>query len=923
MTDNQWRTAWRILNAARELPPAQRPAFLAQETNDPEVAARVNQLLDTPSDAENFDPAPSSPRRDYTGAQIGRYQVRELLRAGGMGQVYNAFDQDLARPVALKFLLPGATADPHALRRFIQEAKAASALNHPNILTIYEVVDSTMGLAIAMELVEGQPLRELIGQSLPLAQVIDIARQATSALAAAHAAEIVHRDIKPENLMLRPDGFLKVLDFGLARRIAPEFSTQSFSSSATGLPAGTLRYMSPEQLRNEPLTKASDVYALGIVLYELLTKQHPFESTNAIETAFGIHSKEAPQPSALQASVPAWLDALVAAMLSRDPAQRPTMSAVAETLAKQDSLQKPLLSAPQRSKAGVLILAIAATLILALLFWQRQAPSTKPVALQAQTLTGLDGIELFPTISPDGRQVLFIQEDDNRKNSLHLKLVGGGPPIRLDKDNNNPEANAGNIVDPAWSPDGLQIAFGRQTPEYLSLRIMPALGGAEREIAKVATIVKAERTLTWSPDKEALLATGPVTNEPGQRQAIFRFPLDGSPQTQLTSPPANQLDQAPAYSPDGAKLAFLRRNGRNGNVYLLEGGSTRRLTTGNEVIDSLVWSADSQSILYTQSRPTGRTLWRLPLSGDAPHQVAEIGLNPFNPSISAKGNRLVYAHMEQTRADIWRLPLPAPNAKQPPPAQKIITSTGLNVDPADSPDGARIAFASTRSGALEIWVANADGSNPLALTSFGTIDGGSPRWSPDGSKIAFDKSSSVWIVGANGGAPQKLVAGSLPAWSADGQTIYFVSHQSGQDQIWKIPTTGGPALQVTRQGGFEALASPDGKFLYYTKSQDRAGLWRLPLAGGPETEFPALRPVVSHRYWSASPRALYFLDLQSGATQLKRYDLSTGIVTPSLTAPAPFLSLFRGLSVQRSDDSLLWVQRVRRVSQIIIVDGFQ
>ncbi len=920
MTSEQWRAAWRILNAARELPPAERQEFLARETNDPEIARHVAELLETPQTDQADRDAPSAAPRDYRGAQIGRYQVGELLRAGGMGQVYTAFDQDLGRPVALKFLLPGATGDALALRRVVQEAKAASALNHPNIVTIYEVVDSTAGLAMAMELVEGQPLRELVGRAMPLSEFIAMARQITSALAAAHAAEIVHRDIKPENLMRRPDGFIKVLDFGLARRLTAPFATETLASSAAGLPAGTLRYMSPEQLRNEPLTTASDVYALGIVFYELLTGQHPFESTNVMETAFGIHAKVAPQASSRQRSVPAWLDGLVAAMLSREAADRPTMSAVAETLAQEHGRQEPgvasRLAGPKFVRAGL----IAAALVLALMgtmAWQRKGTTAQPLALQAQTLTGLDGIELFPTLSPDGRQVLFIQEDDNRKNALYLKLVGGGPPIRLDK---NAEGLGANIVDPAWSPDGLQIAFGRQTPEHLALRIMPALGGAEREIARVATSVKAERTITWTPDQQALVATGPPADQTGQSQALWRFPLDGAPPTQLTSPPAHELDQAPAYSPDGVKLAFLRRSGRSGDIYLQEGTTVRRLTNGGEGLDSLAWAADSQSVLYTQTRPTGRTLWRLPLTGGAAHQVAEIGLNPFNPSISAKGNRLVYAHLEQTRADLWRLPT---GAKPAAPAEKIITSTGLNVDPAYSPDGTRMAFASTRTGATEIWVANADGSNQLALTSFGDSDGGSPRWSPDGAKIAFDKGGAVWVIGANGGQPQKVVAGSLPTWSADGQTIYFVSHRSGEDQIWQVASAGGAAQQVTRRGGFEPLAAPDGKFLFYTKSQDRAGFWKLPVAGGEEKEIEALRAIVGHRYWGASRRALYFLDLQAGSTQLKRYDLSTGVITLSAAAPAPFLSLFRGLSVHPTEDALAWVQRVRRVSQIIIVDGFQ
>jgi len=278
MTAEQWQAAWKIYEAARELPPGERRAAVESASADPEIVKEVFDLLESPAEEENEAPEVVHP--DRSGTQVGRYRVAELLSRGGMGEVYAAHDTDLGRTVALKFLRPEAIVDPAAAKRFVREAKAASALNNPNILTIHEVIDSSAGLAIAMELVEGKPLNELRGTPLTVAQIAEIGKQAAAALAAAHERGVVHRDIKPENLMLRPDGLLKVLYFVLARGFGAQDGAARLTS-VSGSPAGTLRYMSPEQLRGEPLTGASDVFSLGLVLYELTAGRHPFESAYA------------------------------------------------------------------------------------------------------------------------------------------------------------------------------------------------------------------------------------------------------------------------------------------------------------------------------------------------------------------------------------------------------------------------------------------------------------------------------------------------------------------------------------------------------------------------------------------------------------------------------------------------------------------
>jgi serine/threonine protein kinase len=305
MNNDQWQAAWLIFDAARSLTSSGRRLFVESKSTDPEVVQRVFEMLESAPEEDTAEPPPVS----HTGERVGRYFVGELLGRGGMGEVYAARDLDLDRPVALKFLLPQQIGDRSAVKRFVREAKAASALNHPNILTVHEIIQTPSSLAIAMEMVQGKPLSEFRGAAVPLQQAVMFVRQVAVSLAAAHEVGIVHRDIKPENLMLRPDGFVKVLDFGLAYRASPSAGSRTFSSAR--MPGGTLRYMSPEQLRGEPVTGASDVFSLGIVLYELAAGRHPFESEYAWETAYAIHTRKPTPPSAANRAIPAWLDDLI------------------------------------------------------------------------------------------------------------------------------------------------------------------------------------------------------------------------------------------------------------------------------------------------------------------------------------------------------------------------------------------------------------------------------------------------------------------------------------------------------------------------------------------------------------------------------------------------------------------------------------
>lgn len=328
----QWEEVERLFHATVDLPPEERAVVLASATAP--LRAEVESLLRT-NDQEAFDLPPvhlaaelldQNPGALVAGQRVAGYEIEELIATGGMGEVYRARDSQ-ANPVALKILCRHLVLSPQAIERFETEACAASALHHPNIVRICESGDSSIGLFIAMEWVEGPTFRQLMNSTeVDAALAIDWCEQATCALAAAHAAGILHRDIKPENIILRSDGVLKMLDFGLARFDGPvrlEAESKGSSGTISGTLSGTLLYMSPEILRGETATTASDVFSLGALLYELWVGRHPFAGDTPLDVFEAIECREVAAPSTLRAGIPRAIDELLLCMLDRNPECRP------------------------------------------------------------------------------------------------------------------------------------------------------------------------------------------------------------------------------------------------------------------------------------------------------------------------------------------------------------------------------------------------------------------------------------------------------------------------------------------------------------------------------------------------------------------------------------------------------------------------
>jgi eukaryotic-like serine/threonine-protein kinase len=534
LTDSCWKDAYDCYSRALELPEAERRIFVLNTVADPEVRNVVFSLLD---EAEEEHPAEESAPDPVLqpGTRAGRYEITGTLGRGGMGHVYSARDTELDRVVALKFVASGGLASPAAGERLINEAKAASALNHPNIVTVYDVARLGGELAIAMELVEGTALRSYCSAAQSISQVTAWGRQAARALAAAHERGIIHRDIKPENLMVRPDGLVKVLDFGLARHTS---SGPAAASTRSGILAGTLEYMSPEQTRGLRVTAATDIFSLGAVLSELATGKHPFQAGSPIDTAHAIANREPLPASELNPNVSPALEQLLREMLDKDPAKRPAASAVEERLAGLET--EPPAARPSRRLKQGLALAMAALLGVAAIVWLRVLPAGRTSPLRA--------IEQITRISGEG----------------------------------------GGVIAAAVSADGRQLAYATANGP---IHVRPARDGASRPLPTTAGI-RASR-ITWFADGSKLAITGTMKGE--ARSSIWVAPVNGEPSS-LVVPEG--IEGVP--SPDGKQLALLSADAVVIWVAGADGSNPRPLRNAGEksTYSSLVWSPDGKRLAY-------------------------------------------------------------------------------------------------------------------------------------------------------------------------------------------------------------------------------------------------------------------------------------------------------------------------------------
>jgi Tol biopolymer transport system component/DNA-binding winged helix-turn-helix (wHTH) protein len=567
--------------------------------------------------------------------------------------------------------------------------------------------------------------------------------------------------------------------------------------------------------------------------------------------------------------------------------------------------------------------------------WQwasRPATNASKPALNAIPLTSYQGRETQVAFSPDGNQIAFVWNGPQGDNQdVYVKLIDAETPLRL-------TTNPAEDINPVWSPDGRHIAFMRQSSEGSEFYLIPALGGAERKLAKIFPyqVPSDGASQYYSPDGKYLAI--PDKNSPSEPLSVFLLSIETGERRRLTSPPAGVIgDYNPAFSPDGKWLAFARSpRWSTDDLYVmpLAGGEPKRLTFDNMTINGLAWTPDSREIVFDSRRGgSSRHLWRAPITGGTPERVDTVGADVVSPAISLLGRRLAYT---QTLDDIniWRIELDA--AGKAKSQTELIASTFGDHGPDYSPDGRMIAFTSGRSGNNAIWVCESDGSKPRLLHSCGPYVTGTPRWSPDGRWIAFDSRScapgadgnpDIYLISADGRQPTRLTTDPAedvaPSWSRDGRWIYFSSNRGGSMQIWKMPAAGGQSTQVTEQGGFEGFESFDGKSLYYTKGRAIPGLWRMPTAGGKEEFVTGHHQAGLWRYWRVTEQGIYFATATSAGALLEFYSFANKLISEVARLSRGAERYLPGLSVSPDGRSLLYCQMDHSGSDIMMVENFR
>jgi serine/threonine protein kinase len=890
----------------------------------------------------------------------GRYRIIEELGKGGMGLVYKARDIRLDRFVAIKVLPREKVSDPGRKLRFVQEARAASSLNHANIIHIYDIEQAEGVDFIAMEYVDGQTLSDIIGRKgLKLDEALRLSIQIADALAVAHEAGIVHRDLKPGNVMVTGKGQAKILDFGLAKLTETLPAGQGDPTltlrpaTAEGTIVGTVAYMSPEQAEGKKVDARSDIFSFGSLLYEMVTGKRAFRGESSASTLAAI-LKDIPQPPGqVIESLPREVERLISRCLRKDVGQRFQHMAdvkIALEELKEDSDSGALAAtraAPTRRSPIPRVAAIAVTIIsLAAILWlwlgrSRPRPEATVTAIP---LTSDPGEEAYPSFSPDGTQVAF--EWDSKPVSpyhIYIKQIGVEQPVRLTD-------SAASETRPAWSPDGRFIAFRRDlSPKSFGIIIVPQRGGRERVLAELDASSITQRQLdghqlAWTPDSKWIACSCPIPRRRDQGAfgggnfwGLFLFSLETAEKKELTSPPEFTIgDTSPAFSPDGRFLVFTRIGDDTGLFVqrLSKGygplGEPERIRSDNPWNTGAAWLPDGREIVFASG--TSRddpSLWRTAVgTNGVPRRIQGLESRASMPAIPKQGGRLAFM-ISRNDSNIWRVDLAEPGRMQSPPA-KFIASTQWDFCPVYSPDGRKIAFMSRRSGTQEIWVADHDGSNALQVTTLRRTDVGGPTFSPDGSRIAFHAATkegwNIFVVQATGGPAKRLTsmpgAQMLPSWSRDGRSIYFIYYRVAGGEIWNMPAEGGEAVHLPLKEGDGVFESPDGKSLYIQRgTSGNRSIWKAPVGGGEEIKIfgqPSLTVL-----WAYGKKTIYFFAQpnQQGHSNLLAYELETGEIRKILTVER--LLDYQNLTLSPNERTILFAQYDDLGSDLMLVENFK
>ena len=802
------------------------------------------------------------------GTRLGRYEIRSKIGEGGMGEVYRAFDPKINREVAIKILPPALSADKDRLARFEQEAQAAGALNHPNILVIHHIDTHDGAPYIVSELLEGETLRERAGgAALSHRKAIDFALQIAHGLAAAHEKGIVHRDLKPENVFITKEGRIKILDFGLAKLTTASDGSQSQTEIPTrrvdtnpGVVMGTIGYMSPEQVRGKPADHRSDIFSFGAILYEMLSGRRAFRGESTADTMSAILREDPPDLSDTNKLINPALERVVNHCLEKNPEERfnsaRDLAFAIEALSGSTNISSSTvvseLPAKRRKLRELLPWAVAGLFLLAAItfavLYFRRAPANDDRSVRFLVTIPEQTTEIAtPVISPDGRTIAFLANSDGKR-FLYVRPLDSVTSHRL-----NGTADA---YMPFWSPDSRYLAFF-----------------SDNQLKKIEVSGGPAQTLC-----EARSATGGAWNRDGliifglENSGTYRVPAAGGSPTlflKLDESRKEAMQPFPYFLPDGRNFLYQSWNNRpeDATIYVasIDGGDRKALIKNDSnaayispgyllfarnttlmaqafdaaklelsgepfpVVEQVAYSvatgysnfsvSENGTLVFWNGSPSNRQLRWFDLTGKQLSVVGEPG--QYNDVVlSPDEKRAALQRSDNTNSDIWLMDL----VRGVP--VRFTFNAELDDDPAWSPDGNSIVFNSGRGGVRGLYRKASSGAGEEQLLVKADVQTNGIDWSPDGKFIVFEssdptKGTDLWVVPLFGDMkPYVILQTEFNEWhgrfSPDGAWLAYVSNESGRNEVYvqSFPPSGGK-WQVSTTGGAQPRWRPDGKELFY------------------------------------------------------------------------------------------------------------